>query len=427
MRWNINGIEDMNHRIHGVRIYATALFISLTAVPGMSAALTLEEAIDLAEQQAPSLAARNASLQAAQSLVTPAGELPDPRLNVGVQNLPIEGDSSLRFGAEPMTMQVLGVMQDVPNRAKRRARVRTAEASVALARVERTVARLQVRQFTAQAWIATLSAEQKLDIFGELYAENRLLAQAVKASIASGRGLSSDSVLPKQEAALLAEKQDALVRNEAVARAQLRSWIGAAASQPLEGSWPVWPADFDHYQHNLHRHPELLAFDPMVDRAEAKIAEAVSEKRPDWAWGLDYKRRGREYGDMVSFNVSFDLPVFAGSRQDPKISAERARLAEVEAERQAMLRMHNQELAAELAEMQRLEQALDRVDKTLLPLAEEKVRLAMADYRSGNGELTTVIAARQELIDLRLRRVELAGERSMLNARLHFSFGDTQP
>ena len=415
----------MNHRIQRVRKYATALIIGLGAVPGMSAALTLEEAIELAEQQAPSLAARNASLQAAQNLVTPAGELPDPRLSVGVQNLPIEGDSSLRLGAERMTAQMIGVMQEVPNRAKRRARVRTAEASVELARVERTVERLQVRQFTAEAWIATLSAEQKLGIFDELYAENRLLAQAVKARIASGRGLSSDSVLPKQEAALLAEKQDVLVRNEAVARAQLRSWIGAAASQPLEGSWPAWPADFDHYRHNLHRHPELLAFDPMLDRAEAEIAEAISEKRPDWAWGLDYKRRS-EFGDMVSFNVSFDLPVFAGSRQDPKISAERARLAEVEAERQATLRMHNQELATELAEMQRLEQALARVEMTLLPLAEEKVRLAMADYRSGSGELTTVIAARQELIDLRLRRVELAGERSMLNARLHFSFGDIQ-
>ena len=418
----------MSYRAIGARSYAVVLLVGSLAFPGVStAALTLNEAIDLAEQQAPSLAARTANLQAAESLVTPAGELPDPKLKLGVQNLPIEGESSLRLGAERMTMQMVGVMQEVPNRAKRRARVRTAEASAELARVQRTVERLKVRQLTAEAWIATLSAQQKLDIFEQLYVENRLLAQAVKARIAGGRGLSSDSVLPKQEAALLAEKQDALVRNEAVARAELRRWIGEAASEPLEGSWPVWPGDFQHYRHNLHRHPELLAFDPMINRAEAKIAEAVSDKRPDWAWGLDYQHRGNGYGDMVSFNVSFDLPVFAGSRQDPKISAERARLAEVEAERQAMLRMHDQELAAELAEMQRLEQALERVDKTLLPLAEENVRLAMADYRSGKSELTAVIAARQELVETRLRRVELAGDRSMINARLHFSFGDILP
>ncbi|HDZ58184.1 MAG TPA: TolC family protein [Pseudomonas xinjiangensis] len=417
----------MNYQILRVRSFAAVLAAGLLAVPGMSAALTLEEAIRLAEREAPSLAARTANLQAAQSSVTPAGELPDPKLRLGVQNLPIEGDSRLRLGAERMTMQKIGVMQEVPNRAKRRARVEAAEASVRLARVQQTVERLKVRQLTAEAWIATLAAEQKLTIFDQLYTENRVLTQAVKAKIAGARGLSSDSVLPKQEAALLAEQEDALARNETVARAELQRWIGEAATEPLEGSWPVWRDDFDHYRHNLHRHPDLLAFDPMSARAEAKVNEAISDKTPDWGWGVDYQRRGGGFGDMVSVSVSFDLPVFAGSRQDPKIAAERARLAELEAERQAMLLMHNQELAADLAELQRLERALARVDETLLPLAEEKVRLAMADYRSGNGELTFVIAARQELVEIRLRRVDLARDRSLTNARLHFAFGDTQP
>lgn len=417
----------MNHRIHGVRIYATALFLGLAAVPGMSAALTLEEAITLAEREAPSLAARSANLQAAQDLVTPAGELPDPRLKLGVQNLPIEGDSRLRLGAEAMTMQMVGVMQEVPNRAKRRARVETAEATVTLARVQRRVERLKVRQMTAEAWIATLAAERKLTIFDQLYAENRLLTQAVKAKIAGARGLSSDSVLPKQEAALLAEQEDVLARNEAIARAELQRWIGEAATQPLEGSWPEWRSTPELYLHNLPRHPELLEFGPMTSRAEAQIAEASSEKTPDWAWGVDYQNRGSGFGDMISLNVSFDLPVFAGSRQDPKISAERARLEGLEAERQDRLRQLRQELAAGLAELQRLERALDRTEEILLPLADEKVRLAMADYRSGKGELTAVITARQELVEVRLGLVGLARDRSLTDARLHFAFGDTQP
>ena len=417
----------MNYRILGVRFYAAALSLGLLAVPSTSAALTLEEAISLAEREAPSLAARNANLQAAQSSVTPAGELPDPKLKLGLQSLPVEGESSMRLGAEAMTMQMIGVMQEVPNRAKRRARVETAEATVALARVQQKVERLKVRQLTAEAWIATLAAEQKLNIFDQLYAENRLLSRAVKARIAGARGMASDSVLPKQEAALLAEQEDVLVRNEAVARAELQRWIGEAASEPLEGSWPVWSGDLDQYRHNLDRHPELLAFDPMSDRAEAKIAEAISDKRPDWGWGVDYQHRGGGFGDMVSLSVSFDLPVFAGSRQEPKIAVERARLAELGAERQARLRLYNQELATDAAELQRLDRALSRFDETLLPLAEEKVRLAMADYRSGNGELISVIDARQELVEMRLRRVDLARDRSLTNARLHFAYGDIQP
>jgi cobalt-zinc-cadmium efflux system outer membrane protein len=417
----------MKPRIFWARPCAAVLMVGAFAFPGLAGALTLEQALSLAEREAPSLDAQAANLQAARSAAIPAGELPDPKLKLGLQNVPIEGQAQWRLDEDFMTMQMIGVMQDVPNRDKRRARVEAAQASVALADVQQTVERLKVRQQTAEAWIAALAVEQKLTLFKQLYAENRLFSRAITARTAGGRGMTADTVLPKQEAALLAEQEDELLRNEAIARAELRRWIGDAASEPLTGDWPRWLDDLNHYQHNLHRHPDLLAFDPMTRQAEAKVRQAIAEKTPDWSWGVDYLRRGREYGDMVNLSVSFDLPLFTGSRQDPKIAAERARVARIEAERQAMLRMHNQELSAELAEYQRLVRGLARLEQTLLPLAEEKVRLAMADYRAGSGELMAVIDARQQLIETRLRRIDIARDRSLSNARLHFAFGETQP
>ncbi|GCA58175.1 cobalt-zinc-cadmium resistance protein CzcC precursor [Pseudomonas sp. SCT] len=383
--------------------------------------------MSLAEREAPSLDAQAANLQAARSAAIPAGELPDPKLKLGLQNVPIEGDARWRLDEEAMTMRMIGIVQDVPNRDKRRARVEAAKAGVALADVQQTIERLKVRQQTAEAWIAVLAVEQKLTLLRELFSENRLFARAITARIAGGRGLAVDAVSPKQEAALLAEQEDELLRDEAIARAELRRWIGDAASEPLTGDWPQWLADLKHYQHNLYRHPSLLAFDPLTRQAEANVRQAIAEKTPDWSWGVDYQKRGREFGDMVSLNVSFDLPLFAGARQDPKIAAERARLAQVEAERETTLRMHNQELSADLAEYQRLDRALVRLEQALLPLAEEKVRLAMADYRGGRGELTAVIDARRQLIETRLRRIDIARDRSQSNASLHFAFGDTRP
>ncbi|WP_181297124.1 TolC family protein [Pseudomonas sp. Q2-TVG4-2] len=406
---------------------SAALLAGAFGLPGSAFALTLEQALSLAEQEAPSLDAQRANLEAARSAAIPAGELPDPKLKLGLQNVPIEGEQRWRLDEDFMTMQMVGVMQDVPNRAKRRARVESAEADVALAGIQQTIERLKVRQNTAEAWIAAFAVEQKLDLFKQLYGENQLFSRAVTARIAGGRGQAADSVVPKQEAALLAEQEDELLRNQAVARAELRRWIGNEASEPLTGTWPQWLENFDHYQHNLQRHPDLLAFDPMTEQAEARVRQAVAEKTPDWSWGVDYLHRGREYGDMVNLSVSFDLPLFTSSRQDPKIAAERARLTQIEAQRQAALRMHNQELAADLAEYQRLDRAFVRVEETLLPLAEEKVRLAMADYRAGTGELTAVIDARRQLVETRLRRIDVARDRSLSNARLHFAFGDTRP
>lgn len=390
-----------------------------------ASSLTLEQTLVLAEQQAPALAAQAANTLAAQQAAIPAGELPDPKLRLGLQNVPIEGESRWELGAEPMTMQMVGVMQEVPNRDKRKARVNAAQADIHLAEVQQTLTRLQVRQQAAQAWIAALAIERKLELFRQLFDENRLFSKAVSARLAGGKGLTADSVLPKQEAVALADDEDLLRRDQAVARAELRRWIGEAASQPLTGEWPRWSDDLSHYQHNLERHPELQIYEPMTRRAEAEIAQAVAEKTPDWGWGVDYQRRGQGFGDMVSLSVSMDLPVFTGSRQDPTIAAERARLTALQADRERVLRTHERELAEDLAEYQRLEQSLERIEQALLPLAEERVQLAMADYRSGNGELTAVVEAREQLVQTRLRAVDLARDRALANARLHFAFGDT--
>jgi outer membrane protein TolC len=403
---------------------AVALTVAVLAFPGTASALSLDEALRLAEREAPSLAAQAASLQAARSAAVPAGELPDPRLAFGLSNLPIEGEERWRLNEESMTMQSIGLMQEVPNRAKRRARVEVAEAAVAVAGMQELITRQTVRQQTAQAWIAALAVERKLDLFQQLYTENDLFTRAVQARIAGGIGNSADSVQPRQEAALLAEQEDQLQQERAAARAALRRWIGAAASQPLSGDWPSWPYQASHYQGHLQQHPELQLFDPMAREAQAKVREALAEKRPDWAWGVEYQRR-QAFGDMVSLNLSVDLPVFAASRQNPRIAAERARLSAIESEREATLRAHDAELEAELAELQRLERAVERLDQTLVPLAEERVRLALADYRGGKGELMSVVQAREALVQTRLRRIDLARDQAQAHARLHFAFGET--
>lgn len=417
-------MRSNKHRAH---LWAAVLIAGVLSHPTFATALTLEQALRLAEQTAPSLEATAADLQAAQSSAIFAGELPDPKLTLGLQSVPIEGESRWRADRDAMTMQMIGVMQEVPNRAKRRARTEAAQAGIEASGVQQFAELLNVRQQTAEAWLAAFAIEQKLTLFEGFYHENRMFSEAVKARIAGGAGQTADSVLPRQEVVLLAEQEDELLTMQAIARAELRRWIGDAASQTLAGDWPKWRADPTSHQQNLQRRPALLAYEPMTREAEAKVRQAIAEKTPDWSWGVDYLRRGDEFSDMVNLSVSFDLPLFTRSRQTPKIAAERARLSQLEAEREAALRMHTQQLTADLAEYQRLDRALARLDQTLLPLAEEKVRLSLADYSAGSGELTSAIDARRQLVETRLRRVDIARDRSLSNARLHFASGDIQP
>lgn len=408
-----------------IRVRA-AVAACVLALPAAASALSFDEAQTLAQQQAPSLQAEAAKLQVARSDAVPAGELPDPKLLLGVQSVPIEGNDRWSLDRDGMTMSMVGLMQDVPNRDKRRARVEVANAAILRAAAERVVEALNVRQATAQAWIASHTIERKLATFDALYAENRLLSETVGARIAGGRGQAADSVLPRQEAALLDERADELQRQRRQARAALARWIGEAASEPLEGSVPHWPLDAPALQRELHRHPQLQAYMPMTQQAQARIREATAEKKPDWSWEVDYLRRGQEFGDMVNLQVSFDLPLFTSTRQNPRIAARHAELNQLEAEREALERQFAEQLDNELAELDRLQRALTRTREVLLPLARERSELSLADYRAGRGELEALLTARRELIETRLKEIDLDGLQAIAASRLYFAYGDAQ-
>lgn len=402
-----------------------ALVILLPMLSAQAASLSLDDALQLAERNAPSLQARQEQVSAARHSVVPAGELPDPQLNLGLQNLPIEGSDRWSTNRDFMTMQVVGLSQEVPNRDKRKARVDTARAMVDRADAEAVFERLKVRAATAQAWVAAYTVQRKLQQFEDFYKENRLLASAVRARLAGGGGSSADALAPNQEVAQLDEQKDLLMSQATQARAALKRWVGQDVDAQAP-AFPQWPVNAPEYLHTLHAHPELAAYGAKTREAEAQVHQAVAEKKSDWGWQLDYQRRGPDFSNMVSVQVSFQLPLFTGSRQDPMIAARQAEVRQLEDEQEAALREHTAQLETDLAEYQRLQRAVTRSRETLLPLAEDRVRLALADYRAGKSTLSEVLAARRQRVDARLQNIDLQGQLAATAARLHFAYGEVR-
>ncbi|MGY2377585.1 TolC family protein [Pseudomonas sp. SDO524_S393] len=402
--------------------YLRALVMGVLAWPALARALTLDDALRLAQHNAPSLAAESAKLLAATQSAIPAGELPDPKLVVGLQNFPIGGPNRGTLYGDDMTEQMIGIQQQVPSRDKRQARVELAAATVERTAAEARVERLNVRQATAQAWIRAYAVERKAALFKDFYQQNRLLQDSVRAQLAGGRGQPADAVIPRQEAAELAGREDELTQQRAQARAALKRWIGPGADEAPSGQFPTWPIEG---RYRLHQHPELQAFVPRTREAEARLREAKAQKTSDWSWEVDYQHRGREYGDMVSLQVTVDLPIFPGRRQNPGIAAKQAELDQLDAEREAVTREHTQQLEDDLAQYQRLDRAVQRSQDSLVPLAEEKVALSLAGYRAGKGDLLTLVSARRELVDARFQQIDAIEQRALVGAQLYFAYGET--
>jgi outer membrane protein TolC len=400
------------------RIRAGVALAALCLPALASAGLSFEQATRLAREQAPSLAAQHLALDGAQSAQASAAALPDPRVTVGVDNLPISGTDRLSLTRDFMTMQRIGLMQEVPNRAKRDARAAGAQARVERERALLAVAELAVQREAALAWIGVHFAERRSARLTDLERENRVLLDTLDARIASGKAMPAERTMARQESLALADRRDDAERDVAKARAALRRWVGARADEPLEGDPPAIVLQPEAVRAGLHRHAEIAPYAAMQAMAQAEVGEADAERRGDWGWEVTYSRRGPQYGDMVSFQLSFDLPWQQGRRQQPQIVAKQKEALRVEAERDETLRKHREEVEGQLAELQTLDAQRSRLQASGQPLAAERVALALASYQAGRGDLATVLTARREAVETGLRLIELDAQRAVLRVRL---------
>ncbi|TDP63092.1 TolC family protein [Roseateles toxinivorans] len=390
------------------------------SLAGASLALGYAEALSLAERQNPALLAQQSSLDGALAAQGAAGALPDPRLSVGIENLPISGMDRWSLTRDFMTMRRVALMQEVPNRAKRDARSLGAQARAERERAVLIMQRLRLHQALSTAWLSVQSAERREAVLLELTAENQRLQQSMGARIAGGSVQAGELLTARQEALALSDRRDELKRDAAKARAALRRLVGAQADETLDGEPPLAQLSAEALRARLHQHAELAVFPAMQGMAQAELREAQAEARGDWSWELAYSRRGSQWGDMVSLQLSFDLPWQKDRRQQPLIASRQREAERVAAEREDAERRHRQELDDELAELQSLDSQIARLETAGLPLAQDRAGLALSGYQSGRGDLGAVLSARTQVLEARLRLIELDLQRSLLRARLNY-------
>jgi outer membrane protein TolC len=169
---------------------------------------------------------------------------------------------------------------------------------------------------------------------------------------------------------------------------------------------------------HLPDHPHLQSLARQIDIAQSDADLAKAATKPDWGMEVSYAQRGPAYINMLSLQVSIDLPLFAGRRQNREALARAAQVEQARALREDALRQHLSEAAVAQAEWQAASARLKRFDDDLLPLARDRARLALASYRGGIGTLTTVLEARRVELDLQLLKWQLAAEQSRAAAQL---------
>jgi outer membrane protein, heavy metal efflux system len=394
---------------------ASVLAAVALAAPAMAAPLTLEQALELAVQRSEAARSSRAGVLSATEAARAAGQLPDPVLRAGLDNLPVTGADRLSTTRDFMTMKRIGIAQEWVSAEKRAARQAAADAMVGREAVSVRATAAEVRMQTALAYIDAYFAGEMLRIttLSEHHAHEELEAAKGRLSTMAG---SSPEVLAMSSALGVAQDESAEVRQQqSAARVALERWVGLQA-EDLAAPVALPNASEVLYVAN---HPLVLATQRDIELARREAAVATNNRDPNWSWEMSYGQRSG-YSDMVTLGVSIPLPVSRAERQDREAASKLALVDKAEANLAEATRSAAAEFRSLASDAQRLANRLERYQASVVRSAQQRTAAALAGYRSNQGTLMTLFEARHAEVDSQRKLLALRRELAKAQAQLAF-------
>jgi outer membrane protein TolC len=394
---------------------AAALAVALLPAFAVAAPLTLTQALDLAVQRSESTRSARAGVTSASEAARAAGQLPDPTLRAGVDNLPVTGGDRFSTTRDSMTMKRIGIGQEWVSGEKRAARQAVADAMVSRETVTVQAAASDVRLQTALAYVDAYFAGEtlKLTTLSEHHVHEEL--EAAKARLSSSTGSSLD-VLATTSARGIAEDESAEVRQQQnAARVTLERWVGLQAEDLAA---PAELAGLDE-QAYVANHPRVLAAQRDIELARREAAVASSNRKPNWSWEVSYGQR-TGYSDMVSFGVSIPLPVSPAERQDRDTASKLALVDKAEGALAEATRAAQAEFRALASDAQRLGERIQRYQSSVVVPTEQRTAAALAGYRSNQVTLMSLFEARHMEVEAQRKLLSLQRDLAKAQAQLAF-------
>src|SRR3954463_16387613 len=180
--------------MHGFRNFLLYAALALVMLPAAAQPLSLQEAQRRALERSRQLAAQDSAVLAFRELAVAAGQLPDPTLKFGIDNLPVTGPDRFSLTNDFMTMRRIGVMQELTRGEKRELRGQRFEREAEKSLAEKTGVIAAIQRDTALAWLERFYAEAMAGVIAEQADQVRQEIVAAEGAYRGGGGTQADGI-----------------------------------------------------------------------------------------------------------------------------------------------------------------------------------------------------------------------------------------
>jgi outer membrane protein TolC len=421
-----------------------------------NAPLSFTEAVKAAQKNDPWLTGNVHKQRAIESMSTAVNALPDPKMSIGLANLPTNG---FDFGQEGMTQAKVAISQMFPRgdtlaiksqQLKIQSEAYPYQRKDRISKVAVTVGSLWLDAYRVQQSIALI--EKNRSLFEQL-------ADVATASYSSalGKTRQQDIVRAQLELTRLEDRLDKLAQQRNHYEGMLSQWLTTFSSGnrlieegPLvtnfslhnillnkelpqigllnrdlvfNKSW-IKPQELVPY---FLKHPSVIAVDKKVFATKTGIDLAKQKYKAEWGVNASYGYRGddpmgRSRADLFSVGVTFDLPLFTENKQDKAVQSAISQTEAVKTEKLLLLR---QLLGSYSSAKGRLLRLIDRQNlyKTkLLPQIHDQAEASLTAYTNDDGDFSEVVRSRIAVLNAEIDELALNVEEQKIRLELNYLF-----
>ncbi len=360
--------------------------------------ITLHHSLTLALSNNPEFAVSAWEVRAAEAGAHQAALLPNPELEVEVEEFGGKGETEGFDSA--VTSIHLNQKFEIGGKRGRRFEMAGLEAEIAGWEFENK--RLDVHTETVKRFVELLAAQEQLSLAESALTLAGNVHRAVSERVSSGKDSPVDQIKSKTELASAGLAVDMTRRSLEKKRQSLAAMWGSQkpAFDKADGSLMKVSEklpSLDQMLLNLSWNPEIAQWASKLKLAEASLNYEKSGRYPDIDLGAGIAHSNAEGEQTYVAGIGFEIPIF--NRNQGTIQEARAQIEKVKYEKNAATVALHSAMAEVYQDLISTQHAVITINHEILPAAQETFSAVEEGYRMGRFSYLEVLDAQRTLYE----------------------------
>lgn len=403
-------------------ILLAGLPVRAQGVPAISGGgFTLKEALVVAGRENPELAAARKKWDAARARIAQEATPEKPRIDVERMYAP--RDANPFSGADEKN---IALSQEIPFPSTLYLRSRRAAQGAAMAEAVYRAKEREIMSRVKTAYAMLFFSRHAIHVFQSNADLMRQFSKVAEARYAAGTAMQSDVLKAQVELSKMLNRLVTLEQEKETNQAMLNTLLNRPPQAPLGAPQDPQPRTFNHDLEDLQaqalaKRPELKEAFEGIKVSRTSVSLARSEYLPDFMLG--YRRRDMMSGpDSHDAMVGLSVPLWFW-RQGAMVREAQAEREMARAEFQTMKNMTLFDVKNLLVKAQTAHRLIDLYKSSVLPQAEQALKIAQAGYQAGKTGFLDLLDAARSLLDFRLEHYQHIADYEQFVAELERAVG----